>query len=164
MHEIEPSFLDKKEFKSLVWFQYIEDFFFIWTHSKETLEEFLKNFNNYHPKIEIIHNFNKESITFRDIKPRWSRCQLTTDLQFISTDKHEYLHYASAPADHAKRSIVFSQALGVNRICANNTERDVDNMKSWFQARGYPKHLAQREIRKLRVNIENNSTKQSKSK
>ena len=44
MHEIEPSFLDKKEFKSLVWFQYIDDFFFIWTHSKETLEEFLKNF------------------------------------------------------------------------------------------------------------------------
>ena len=73
------------------------------------------------------------------------------NLHIISTEKNQYLHYASAPPDHTKLSIVFSQALRVNRKCANNTnfERDMDNMKSWFQARDYPKHLFQREISKL---------------
>ena len=37
-------------------------------------------------------------------------------------------------------------------------------MKSWFQARGYSKHLAQKEINKAQLNKENSNTKQSKSK
>ena len=37
-------------------------------------------------------------------------------------------------------------------------------MKSWFQARSYPKHLAQKEMSKVRFNKENSNTKQSKSK
>ena len=49
MDEIETNFLDTQEFKPLVWFRYIDDVFFIWTHGKEKLEEFLKDFNNYHP-------------------------------------------------------------------------------------------------------------------
>ena len=37
-------------------------------------------------------------------------------------------------------------------------------MKSWFQAKTYPKHLAQKETSKVRFNKENSNTKQSKSK
>ena len=37
-------------------------------------------------------------------------------------------------------------------------------MKSWFQARSYPKHLAQKEMSKVRFNKENINTKRSKSK
>ena len=37
-------------------------------------------------------------------------------------------------------------------------------MKSWFQARIYHKHLAQKEMSKGRFNKENSNTKQSKSK
>ena len=37
-------------------------------------------------------------------------------------------------------------------------------MKSWFQARGYPKHLVQKEISKVHFDKENSNTKQSKSK
>ena len=91
---------------------------------------------------------------------------MTTDLYIKSTDKHQYLHYTSAHPDHTKRSIVFSQALRVSRICYDKTdfERHLDDMKSWFQARSYPKHLAQKEMSKVRFNKENSNTKQSKSK
>ena len=41
MDEIEANFFDAQEFKLLVWFRYIDDVFFIWTHGKEKLEEFL---------------------------------------------------------------------------------------------------------------------------
>ena len=53
MDEIETNFLDTQEFKPLVWFRYIDDVFFIWTHGKEKLEEFLKGFNNYYPNIKF---------------------------------------------------------------------------------------------------------------
>ena len=68
MDKIETNFLDTQEFKLLVWFRYIDDVFFIWTHGKEKLEEFLKDFNNYHPNIKLTHEFNKESIPFLDLK------------------------------------------------------------------------------------------------
>ena len=72
--------------------------------------------------------------------------QLTTDLHIKSTNKHQYLHYKFAHPDHKKRSIVFSQALRVRRTCYNKTdfERHLDDMKSWFQARSYHKHLAKK--------------------
>ena len=80
MDEIETNFLDTQEFKPLVWFQYIDDVFFIWTHGKEKLKEFLKDFNNYHPNIKFTHEFNKENIPFLDLKMSLSGCLLTTDL------------------------------------------------------------------------------------
>ena len=72
--------------------------------------------------------------------------QLITDLHIKSTDKHQYLHYTSAHPDHTKRSIVFSQAVRVSRIRYNKTdfERHLDDMKAWFQAKSYPKYLAQK--------------------
>ena len=37
-------------------------------------------------------------------------------------------------------------------------------MKSWFQERGYPNHLVQKQMRKVRFNKEYSNTKQSQSK
>ena len=92
--------------------------------------------------------------------------QLTTDLHIKSTDKHQCLHYTSAHRDHTKRSTVFSQALRVSRICSNEIdfERHLDYIKSWFQSRGYPKHLVQKEMNKVLFDKENSNTKQNKPK
>ena len=73
------------------------------------------------------------------------------------------LYICSRPS---RRSISFSQALRVSRICSNKTdfERHLDDTESWFQARVYPKHLVQKEMSKVRFNKENSNTKQIKSK
>ena len=73
--------------------------------------------------------------------------QLTIDQHIKYKDKHQHLHYKSAHPDHTKRSIVFSQALRVSRICSNKTDfqRHLDDMESWFQARGYPKTFSPKE-------------------
>ena len=114
----------------------IYGFFFIWTNGKEKLEEFLKDFDNYHHNIKFTLEFNKENIPFLDLKVSFSGGQLTADLHIKSTDKHQYLHYTSAHPNHTKRSIVFSQALRVSRICFNKTDfgRHLDDMESWFEA------------------------------
>ena len=85
--------------------------------------------------------------------------QLTTDPHIKSTNKHQNLHYTSAHPDHTKRSTVFSQGLRFSRIT-----RHLDDLKSWFQARSYPKHLVEKKMGKVPFNKENSNTKQSKSK
>ena len=94
-----------------------------------------------------------------DLRVSLSGDQLTTDLHIKSTDKHQYLHYTSAHPDHTKRSTVFSQGLRFTRIA-----RHLDDMKSRFQARSYPKHLVEKKMGKVPFNKENTNTKQSKSK
>ena len=42
MDEVETSFLETQEMKSLVWFRYIDDVFFIWTHGQEKFDSFLE--------------------------------------------------------------------------------------------------------------------------
>ena len=134
--------LDTQEFKLQIWFRYIDDVLFIQTHGKEKLEMFLKDFNNYHPNMKLTHEFNKESSPFLDLKVS------------LSGDKHQYLHFTSAHPDHTKRSSVFSQVLRIRRICSNKTDfkRHLDEMKSQFQARGYPEHLVQKKIANYKKN------------
>ena len=64
MDQVETEFLKTQKHKPLVWFRYINDFFFIWTHGKETLSLFLEDLNNFHPSIKFFHELNKESIHF----------------------------------------------------------------------------------------------------
>ena len=46
MDEVKIEFLKTQERTLLVWFRYIDDTFFIWTHGKEHLKAFLKELNN----------------------------------------------------------------------------------------------------------------------
>ena len=69
-----------------------------------------------------------------------------------STDKHQYLYYTSAHPAHTKRSIIYSQPLRMSRICSYKTEfeKHLVDMKSRFQARGYPSGLIQKEMNKVK--------------
>ena len=113
MDQVETKFLKMQKYKPLVWFCYIDDVFYIWTHGKEMLSLFLEDLNNFHPNIKFSHEVNKESIHFLDLNIRLSDGNISTDLYVKPTDRHQFLHYTSSHTDHTKRSIVFSQALRV---------------------------------------------------
>ena len=68
MDKFETSFLETQQLQPLVWFRYIDDIFFIWTHGEEKPKIFLKSFNEFYPCIKFIYESNKESITFLDMK------------------------------------------------------------------------------------------------
>ena len=53
MDEIETKFLRTQSHQSMVWFRYIDDILFIWTHGEEKLEEFMAGFNAFNPKYSI---------------------------------------------------------------------------------------------------------------
>ena len=122
MDQVETEFLKTQKHKPLVWFRYIDDVFFIWTHGKETLSLFLEDLNNFDPNIKFSHEVNKESIHFLDLNIRLSDGNISRDLYVKPTDRHQFLHYTSPHPDHTKRSIVFSQALRVSRICSEKSD------------------------------------------
>ena len=118
MDKLETDFLNTQEYLPLVWYRYIDDIFFIWTHGEEKLKFFLADLNKYHPNINFTHESNKECINFLDLKVSLLDNKLSTDLYIEPTDRHQYLHYSSSHPDHTKKLIVYSQTLRLNRICS----------------------------------------------
>ena len=77
---------------------------------------------------------------------------IVTDLHTKATDRHQYLHYTSSQPHHTKRSIAYSQALRVSRICPfeEDFKRHGNQMKLWFLNRGYLKRLIDTEVEKIK--------------
>ena len=88
MDEVETSFLETQEIKPLVWFRYIDDVFFIWTHGQEKLDSFLEELNRCNSSIKFTYESSKTSIPFLDLKVSLSNGYLSTDLHIKSTDRH----------------------------------------------------------------------------
>ena len=138
--------------KPLVWFRYVDDVFFIWTHGQQKLDSFLEELNRCNSSIKFTYKSSKTSILFLDLKVSLSNGYRSTYLQIKSTDRHQFLHHTSSHPDHTKPSIIYSQALRISRICAIKSDflKDLENMKSWFQVRGYPNKLIEQEIEKVK--------------
>ena len=152
MDQVEIQFLKTQPCKSLVWLRYIDDIFFICTHGKESLTKFLDDFNRFHLNLKFPHEFSEKSVTFLDLNVNLSNGSITTDLHIKLTDRHLYLHFLSAHPDHTKRSIVYSQALRISRVCSfeEDFKRYTTRMESWFLNRGYPSWLIKKEMEKVR--------------
>ena len=84
-----------------------------------TLQKFLENFNSFGHDIKFTYEFDKERISFLDLKIISSNSKVMTSLYSKPTDCHQYLHYKSSHPEHTKRSIIYSQTLGVKRVCSH---------------------------------------------
>ena len=151
MNDVESKYLETQSLQPLIWLRYIDDVFFIWSHGEEMLQLFLTDLHNYNPHIKFTYEFNKEHISFLDLKVSLCGGQLTTGLHVRLTDRHQYLHYTSAHPNHTKRSIVYSQSLKLSRICSykNDFEKHLEEMKSCFRVRGYPDNVMKKEMDKV---------------
>ena len=87
MDQVEIEFLKTQKHKPLVWFRYIDDVFFIWTHGEEKPNSFLEDLNKCHPNIKFSHETNKENFHFLDLNVRLSDGNISTDLYVKPTDK-----------------------------------------------------------------------------
>ena len=116
----------------MLWSHYIDDVFFIWTHGKEKLASLINDLINYHPNIKFTHDSNKEHIPFLDLNVNLSGNKLSTDLYIKSTDRHQHLRYTSLHPQHTKKSVAYSLALRLSRICSEEKhfERHICEMKS----------------------------------
>lgn len=90
----------------------------IWKGDSNSLEEFINHLNNAAPSINFTHEISKSQVSFLDTTIiKNENGDVETDVYQKPTDTHPYLQWTSADPPHLKRSIPYSQALRLRRIC-----------------------------------------------
>jgi len=151
MDKLEQDFLNKQNITPLVWWRYIDDIFIIWPNSRQEFDSFLSALNSFHDHIKFTAEIDNERVNFMDVTvSKDKEGKLHTTLFTKPTDAHLYLHYTSYHPTHQRKSIPYSQAIRIRRICS-----DMDEFKRCTQqlfenliARGYPKKLVRQAINK----------------
>ena len=152
MDSLEKDILSNSLFKLLVWWRYIHDILMMWEHGEEELQKFLETLNCYHATIKFTAEYSRAKINFLDVTVMKKGNQLVTDLYVKPTDTHQYLHASSCHVSHCKKSIPFSQALRLNRICSENAffDKRCNELELWLKEKAYSGKLVRGQILKAR--------------
>ena len=115
----------------------------LWQHGEKELKKFLEILNSYHSTIKFIANYSREEIVFLDVEAIKKGNQFVADLYIKPTDFHQYLHASSSQVFHSKKSIPYSQALRLNRICSENSffDKRCNDLEIWLKGRAYSDKL-----------------------
>ena len=81
---------------------------------------FLETLNCYHPTIKFIAEYSRAKIKFLNVSIMKNGSQLVIDLFVKLTDIYQCIFATSYHVCHSKKSIFFSQALCLKRICSEN--------------------------------------------
>jgi hypothetical protein len=108
-----------------------------WTESEENLNRFFDHANNIHPTIKFTHETSRNNISFLDTYTTYENGIMSTDIYNKPTDKHQYLSTQSWHAKHCTKSIPYSQALRIKRICSNEqtTKKRLGELKCYLKKR-----------------------------
>ena len=88
MEEVETEFLQTQRLKPQIWLRFIDDIFFIWTHGKENLKNFMKDFNNFKSNLKFTFECDRNSINFLGLNIKLNNGELTTSVHIKPTDCH----------------------------------------------------------------------------
>lgn len=154
MDKLERDFLSIRNLIPRVWWRYIDDIFMIWQHSREELCSFLDALNSFHETIKFTADISETTVNFLDVKVfKDENGYISTDLYTKPTDSHLYLHYSSFHPKHQKRSLPYSQALRLRRICSTDSlfDQASQTLIKNFTLRGYPIKLIKSAVTKART-------------
>ena len=108
---------------SMLYLIFIDDMFMIWTKSENERKIFMKDLNTKHPSIKFDFKYSKNKIEFLDTLVYIDQHQkLQTSLYQKPTDSQNYLHANSKHPCSFKKSIPYSQALRIKRVCSKFQE------------------------------------------
>ena len=130
--------------------RFVDDIFFIWKGDESSLTTFIKYLNGVESSIKFTHEKSYKSVNFLDTRViKDVRGNISTDIFQKPTDTHPYLHWTSAQPPHLKKSIPYSQALRLRRICSSTTilEQRILEYSNFFVACGYKRDRALSETR-----------------
>ena len=133
--------------------RFIDDIFLLWTGTLDELLKFLEELNKLHPTIKFDAKYSKTTVEFLDTRIYKSDDgKLHTTLYTKPTDRQSYLHSKSYHPNSCKRSIAYSQALRIKKICSDPAEFEAHTQKlsKKLVERGYDTDLIKEEIDKAR--------------
>ena len=149
------SFRDKTGLVPLVWFRYIDDIFFLWTHGSEKLDEFVEHANKFSENNKMSSNIKFEvnisttMVNFLDVSVTLEDGILKTNLYSKPTDAFLYLNKSSNHPKHVIDNIPKGQFIRIRRICSNKDDyfSNCGKLCSFFIKRGYENRTLQKTIK-----------------
>ena len=130
--------------------RFIDDVDMKWTQSDEELQNFLSRANNLHPSIKFTHEISNTTISFLDTSSSLSEGVLSTDLYSKPTDTNQYLLPSSCHPPHVTKSIPYSQALRIRRICSTDKslKKRLGQLTNHLKRRGYKESIIKKSFSK----------------
>ena len=80
MSSLEEDMLSSCAVKPWIWYRYIDNVFFIWTHGEEQLSSFIEHVDNYHLTIKFKREKSRDSVSYLDVSVSRKGWALETDL------------------------------------------------------------------------------------
>ena len=154
MGRLEERFVYQTEWANhiIIWVCFIDDIFLIWKSDQDSLINFINYLNNVVPSIKFTHEISVHSVNFLGTTVlKDNQGNISTDVYQKPTDTHPYLHWTSAHPPHLKRSIPYSQALRLRRICSSTDtlKKRIMEYLNFFVACGYTQHKVLHEMQKV---------------
>lgn len=137
-YELKSMFHDKPEIIFNV--RFVDDgFMIINTNNIMDLDTWLRS-TFQHDFLTFTTSYSYEKISFLDVMVSIEDRYINTSLYKKPMSKNMYLSFYSNHPKHLVKSLPFSQAIRIKRICseASEYEREVNDMFSKFDNRGYP--------------------------
>ncbi|OCT98832.1 hypothetical protein XELAEV_18011067mg [Xenopus laevis] len=100
MAKLEEDFLSTCNIKPLTYLRYIDDIFIIWTDTEQELIQFHKQFQDFHPTINLKMGYSPTHIHFLDTTIHTRENTIQTTIYRKPTLKPSYLMYDSFHPDH----------------------------------------------------------------
>jgi hypothetical protein len=138
--------------KPLLYKQYRDDGFGIWTHGETKLLEFLSKLNLLHPNIKFTINYGKQ-IDFLDATITINQFNIIhTETFYKETSTFNYLHPNSNHPSHCKENIAISQTIRHVRICSdfNSFLYHKHFLEHNLRTRGYDSKIIKRKTNSIK--------------
>ena len=148
--------LAMKRMKNLCHFykRFIDDIFMIWAGTEEEFLEFMIEINKLHPTIKFTceYNIRERSTTFLDTRVTITDKGISTDLYKKPTDRVMYLLPDSCHPSHVFKSIPYSLALRLIRICSipEQLETRFGELEEMLLSRNYNRNVVRAAIVKAK--------------
>ena len=83
------TYIYTQRLKPLVWLGYIDDIFFILTHSEKELKEFMRELNSFDTNIKFIYEYSDKKVSFLDLQVDTVEGKLIPCLFVKPNDRHQ---------------------------------------------------------------------------
>ncbi|XP_041419667.1 uncharacterized protein LOC121393892 [Xenopus laevis] len=123
----------------LMWLRYIDDLFFVWQGTEESLKLFVDHLNSRIPTIKFTLEYDRNQIHFLDVTVRLQDGKFSTDIYRKPTDRITYLNPHSFHPPSTIKGLPYSQMLRTRRIVSEDDkfEERAEEMMTHFESRGY---------------------------
>ena len=138
MAALEEEILEIPIKKLWLWWRHIDNIFMIWHHWENELKQFIDKLNKFNPTIKFTCDYSRERVHLLDVQVILGNNDIPTNLYVKEADSYQYLHLPSCHPYHCVKSIPYSRALRLNRICSNNIyDNRCKQLEKWPFDRNY---------------------------